>query len=134
VLAICSPAARADLYRYIDPGTGWLVYSNQRLDLPLATLDFGRAAYPIAHAGPEAAPRTIERKKPPQAVTPSDFPKVSTVAQRSRDSERRSILREEMEAEQVALAAAIQKKAAADIIHRHEANIVALQHELANTK
>ena len=116
----------------------------------------GAIAAPPARRGPArdgAAPRTASAAP---ATTPADFPKVDTALQKSRDSDRREILNDELRAEERKLAAQrtefnngeperqgnernfakYQERVAQlrDNIARTEKNIVALRREIAAIK
>jgi hypothetical protein len=67
-------------------------------------------------------------------VTQSNFPRVTPVIQRERDSERRRILSEELLAERSALNDAVERQAPDVVIRRYRANVSALERELDNTR
>lgn len=86
---------------------------------------------------PEDKPRRVSMSVRPVSTAPAtraNFPRVTPATQRQRDSERRRILTEELEAEQAAMNDAIATQAATEVIHRHRANVAALERELGNTR
>ena len=107
-------------------------------------------------AAPKHAPIVAQTASARQASSPSDFPKIDSGMQRTRDNDRRQILLDEMKTEEGKLAtlrkdfnsgeperqgdernfAKYQERVAAmkDDIGRSEKNIEALKRELANQK
>ena len=140
--------AQADIYKRID-AEGHVTYSSEaikggkRLELkPLPVMP---------------------GSKPSERITPKDFPKVDAQTQRSRDSNRRKILEDELASEETMLAQAQTSlkdiednplpvinsagvpfrnaekqaervKAAQNLLILHEQNIKALKTELSNLK
>jgi hypothetical protein len=133
-------SADGTLYKYVDREAGTTVYSNiaRRTRKPKDTASSDAATVTPA-AVPGAAARTkaaVPTRAGPRgkASAGTDFPRIAPAMQRERDSERRKILNDELQSEQAALHGAIAKKADHDVIHRHEANISALQREIRSTK
>lgn len=98
-LAACLLAlpAAADIYKCVDPVSGKLTYTNTKVGEKGCTLlsrDQNVSSVPASSA------------KKPATATPSDFPKVDASTQRSRDSDRRTILETELATEERALEAA----------------------------
>ena len=111
LLLLLQGAAQAGIYTHVDPVSGMTVMSN----VPTAGQPGAIKTRPAAGAGDTA---------------PADFPRVSRERQRERDGARRSILDNELEAEQQALAAAAARRAAQSVLNRHQANVAALRREL----
>lgn len=138
---VCTGAGGVPEYRNGPAGKGC-----KPLDLPdVVSVPAGRAA-----------PRAAARAEPFAPAVASDFPRVDRATQRQRDSERRTVLEEELRSEQARLAALRAEynqgqperrgdernhqrylervdRLAADIA-RSEANAAALRRELANLK
>lgn len=108
VLALVAGHARAEVYARIDPVSGMTVLSNVRPAPALATASVARRA--------------------------AAFPRVDAAQQKERDGLRREILETELGGERQALAAATSRRAAADVLQRHVANVEALQRELAGLR
>ncbi len=122
LLLLMSGQLRAEVFRKIDPNTGHITLTN----IP-----------PRSEAeAPEkkTASSPVKAMSAPSTKSPGDFPKVSPVVQKERDTDRKKILEDELKAEQVALKEANDKKAAAEIIARHKVNILALEREITNVK
>src|SRR5688572_22784690 len=113
--------AHARLLRHVDSDTGSIIFSN----MPASTAEKKREAVNSKNANSEREPA-----RNPVAHTNTAFPRVSSQAQRLRDLDRRKILKAELEIEKGALQAAMSRKAANDIVHRHEMNIAALEREI----
>jgi hypothetical protein len=140
VLSTVGGSADAQLYRYVDAETGWFVYSNRKFELPVQT----RIAAPpslLRASLPGPTPilnrdqnRSMSTKSATARYAPADFPRVTRSMQQERDSDRRRILQDELDAEKLALNAALGKGAAEDIVHQHRANVAALERELGRTR
>lgn len=111
--------AQAGVYLHVDPVSGMTILNN----LPPA----GGAA-PVPTAVPVARMAAL------QTAAPGSFPRVTAEQQKQRDGARRTILQEELDSEQQALAGAAARRAAADVIARHSANVAALKRELAGVR
>lgn len=131
-------AAQGQLYRYLDPATGWIVYTNRQAPILIVPENTAaQAAAAVASGTPDASGvvRPTPRHGESRVISvPSGFPRVTPAMQTSRDSERRRILDDELQSEQAALTAALQGNAASDIVQRHRSNIAALERELHNTR
>jgi hypothetical protein len=138
--AFSSPTASAEptLFRHEDPVTGITTFSNLPLriekqpSLPEAAAPSSTARDAIP-APPEAASYAapIAREGESRAAASgAGFPTIGAGIQRGRDSERLTIIEDELRGEQNALSEAVAKDAPRDIIRRHEANIAALQREI----
>lgn len=146
MFALVALSAQADtLYKCTD-GEGHSTYTNQKANAKSCTVLIQDK--PVSTFAP---PKT--RSNTP---TPSEFPKVSPDAQKSRDGDRRRILEDEMNAERKKLDEAkktlseqesdrvggeknYQKyldrvKPYQDEVQLHERNVEALQKELSNLK
>lgn len=64
----------------------------------------------------------------------NDYPRISPVVQKTRDSERLAILRHELQMEETALADAVSRNAAAETIRRFKTNIDALKREIRSAR
>ncbi|MES2320128.1 MAG: hypothetical protein V4631_21840 [Pseudomonadota bacterium] len=118
-LLIAPACAQAAIFSHVDPGSGLTILSN---------VDAGRA-----ETVKKLAPTPTQAARAAAAATPADFPRVSAARQRERDGGRRAILMAELAGEQQALGTAAAARAQADVLHRHQANIAALQRELNAT-
>jgi hypothetical protein len=127
------------VYKYVDPDTGITTYTNFRLPpgqrpmIPAVPVTRTIALTAPARERPYAA-RIARPKEPRPVANDASFPTISAGTQRERDSERLTIIEEELRAEQTALDEAVAKDAAADVIRRYEANIAALQREVDRLK
>ncbi|WP_151633895.1 hypothetical protein [Noviherbaspirillum aerium] len=63
-----------------------------------------------------------------------DYPRISPIVQKTRDSERLSILNNELQSEQTALAEAEARNAPGEILRRYRKNIEALRREISNSR
>jgi len=134
----------ANIYKCVD-ADGRVTYSNidtkgcKKLDI---------------EGEPSASPAPAVRSKAASAPTPGDFPKVDQATQKARDSDRKTILEQELASEKSALQQSRQEllaqeangKAAADgkggdrlqpyrdRVSQHERNVDAISRELANLK
>lgn len=92
--------AQAEIYKHVD-SEGRVTYSNvkikgaKKLDLEPADTNFG--------GDNSATIRANKRASQAKTATPSSFPKVDADTQNQRDSKRKEILREELDAEKQAL-------------------------------
>jgi hypothetical protein len=143
-LVATATAATADtLYKCTDE-SGQVLYTNQK--------NAGTKCSVLSREQPVS---TVSPPRP-AARTPGDFPKVEGDVQKSRDSDRRRILQQELATEQQSLDKAKQELAAQqeirtgdernyqklldrlkpyqDSVALHERNIEALNRELANLK
>lgn len=136
LLSLMAGAARAQVYRYVDSATGSFIYSNQKSDLPVLSRMSAPSPLRCASVSPLASGqvRSASKKTVAAGLAPAAFPRVSSAAQREYDSDRRRILQEELELEKSALNDAIGKGASEDIVHRHQANVAALERELDRTQ
>lgn len=117
-LLFSTTLTHAKLFRYADPVTGNITFSN--LPIPKKKGGAGNGERdPVRSSG---------------ARTTTAFPRVSPQIQRLRDMDRRKILQAELKTEKEALQAAMSKQSAADLVHRHEMNIAALEREIRNVK
>jgi hypothetical protein len=108
LLASFAPWAGADICKYVD-AEGRIIYSNtevqdaRRIDCPVLG-ESSRKSEPN-HA-PSRAPAAAPAAPRPRTATPSNFPRVDSSTQRSRDDLRRRVLNEELASEEKLLAAA----------------------------
>jgi hypothetical protein len=113
-------ASQAGVFTHVEPRTGLTIISN-------------------VAARPESGQRMVSSSLQTRArgmstnVESGQFPRVSVQQQKELDGGRRSILLDELANERDALQAATARRAATDVLHRHESNIAALQRELQNT-
>lgn len=120
-LVLAHIPAHARLFRYVDPSTGATVITNQ------------------ASVGKERRPDGARQSTQVAAARPQDdngsgFPVVPEQLQRIRDNDRMRILQSELAQEKETLRAMVEKGADADIVHRHEMNIAALEREVRNAE
>lgn len=106
-LALVIVPAHAAVYSHVDPVSGMTIVNN---------------------VPPDAIGKTAQRAMP---VVRSTFPSISPQRQRQMDGSRRAILEDELAGEQQALDVAVARRAAADVLARHMANLAALRRELA---
>ena len=118
-LLLIPASAQAAIFRHVDPGSGLTILSN---------VDAASAG-----AVKNVAPASVQAGKGATA-TPADFPRVSAARQQERDGGRRAILMAELASEQQSFGAAAAAHAQLDVLHRHQANIAALQRELDATR
>lgn len=117
-IALLAPAiAPAAIFSHVDVDSGLTILNNVGPDRP-------RSVKTVS-ASPVRASKT---------AAPSDFPRVSAAHQQAMDGGRRAILMAELSQEQQALDAAAAAGAQAEVLHRHQANIAALQRELRATR
>lgn len=152
---IAAPAfAQSDVYLCID-SEGRREYKNTGSTARCKKIELSGVV--TVPAAPAARPSVATPVAPrPATITPTDFPRVNSVEQKARDSDRRRILLDEMKVEETKLAslkrdynngeperhgdernyARYQERTAAmkDDIGRTERNIEALKRELGNLK
>ncbi|MEY2632736.1 MAG: hypothetical protein RIR00_1390 [Pseudomonadota bacterium] len=146
LLAVLAVPAFADVYKCVD-ADGHVTYSNIQIkgckNLNLTPTNAMPA--PVAKPAPKVGSSTVVGPAP----SPAGFPKVSEGAQKSRDSDRRLILEQEMASEQRGLEQARRELSAQealpganpdrlapykDRIAQHERNIQALNKEIAGLR
>jgi hypothetical protein len=151
------PAARAALFKYVDPLTRMASYSNYRpaqpgarelvlrIDAPRRRAP-GNSRAPAAAAAPMRGPairgpairgpaiRGPAIRGPairgPAIRGPANFPRVDAARQRERDSDRRHILDTELRSVEAELARLLAGGAAPEHIGRRRADVAALRREL----
>lgn len=129
ILAMSPAVARAAIFKYIDPLTRMANYSNFR--------PVGHAARELIIAPPR--PASVARARP---VLPArapmlgvnDFPRIAPARQRQLDADRKGIIGDELGAEELLLRQALDGRAGAEAIGRHQANVAALRRELARLR
>ena len=138
LLCLAAPASAVTLYRCEDGGR--VSYTTERKPGCVVVSTSSAAAAAPAHPAAKA--------KATASPTPADFPRVSGDAQKSRDTDRRKILEQELAAEQKglnedhqALTAEAAAKAAPDKLQTlrdqialHERNLLAMKKEIGNLK
>jgi hypothetical protein len=141
--------AHATIYKVEDEVGRVTIYSNKPIRLPIVRSEptelptFAQpASTPLPpapvrqpEAAPSQAPASVLPSIPQPAVpTLNEFKRIPSSVQKVRDTERLSILLNELQLEQAALADALSRKAGSEMIHRHQSNIEALKREIAMTK
>lgn len=123
LLSLSAPALADTLYKCTDKQSESVLFTNQKIA--------GRQCVVLSQTadGGSAAPRSKVAATP----SPPDFPKVSSQTQKDRDTNRRTILEQELANEQRNLDEA-RKAGNANKAQLHERNIAALQKEMANLK
>ncbi|MDP2752590.1 MAG: DUF4124 domain-containing protein [Rhodocyclaceae bacterium] len=120
-LAAVSSVVHADTLYKCSNSDGLITYTNQKTAGKQCT---------VLSKTPSSAPRSAGSTRVTQA-TPSGFPKVSGTQQRTRDTDRRAILEEELAAERKKLDALVPIVPESQEARRHhEHNIEALKKEL----
>ncbi|KAF0813989.1 hypothetical protein IGB42_01668 [Andreprevotia sp. IGB-42] len=150
-LLLAAPLALADIYKYVDD-EGRVTFSN--IPMRGAQRIYTDPAPAVPAPKPRSKGGTTERVNAP---SPGNFPKVDAATQKSRDSNRKLILQEELNAEQQALADARRALGDADAnrtpeersniskyterlgrlrdaVVTHEKNVTALTNELARAR
>ena len=138
------PVSAQTIYRCIDAGGGTVI-ANARVD---------KSCKPVVMAPDSTMPAPRARAAAAATPTPSTFPKVPEDTQKSRDTDRRRILEQELAGEQRGLEQARRELAEhesargaegsaagldrlqpyRDRVSQHERNIVAIQKELSNLR
>lgn len=111
-------SAQGAIFEQTEPVSGVTILSNIP---PRAEATTGTSGS-VKPRAPSAAPMA--------ALAGSGFPRITREIQQRRDAGRGAILRDELEAEQQALQAALARRAATEVLHRHSSNIAALKREL----
>lgn len=103
---------------------------HSRIDQPKSKLStpIQDAVYPPV---PMSETGFSSQIKPTSSI---DYPRISPIVQRTRDSERLAILNNELQLEQTALAEAVSRNAPEEILRRYRTNIEALRREISNSK
>ena len=137
----CTGWAQADIYKSID-AEGHVTYSNTPSK---GAKKFGFDPWPrSSHSSQESTPRSARARN---NSSPSDFPKVDSSTQRSRDSTRRKILADELATEEKLLTEARVSLKQGDAsrtegklhalqeeVTLHEKNVSALKTEMSHLK
>jgi hypothetical protein len=132
-------AAASTLYKCTDD-SGVVLYTNQKTEKKNCIIISVQVPPPPKGNADAAGTRPAKASATP---TPSDFPRVSSTEQKSRDTDRRAILERELATEQAALdkakqtltsAGAKPPQATRDAITLHERNVEALNKELAKLR
>jgi hypothetical protein len=130
------PAARAVLFKYVDPVTRMASYTNFRPSQPGARELVLRpeppprraasrgGSTPTTHAAPGG-------RKPPPMLGAANFPRIDAERQRELDADRKHIIGSELLAAQAELARLLAGRAPADRVGRRRSDVAALQRELA---
>lgn len=128
LLLICAfSSAQADtLYKCSEKGSDSVLFTNQRVSGKNCVV---LSNTPSSSSSTSSGPRPRASGTP----TPSDFPRVSTDTQKERDTNRRTILEQELAIEQRNLDEA-RKSGNTAKVQLHERNILALQKEISNLK
>lgn len=144
-MATFSTVVQADIYKCAD-SSGHVTYTNDKPPVSQKNCSLLTRELPV---------NTVSMPKR-SAATPSDFPKVDDATQKSRDSERRKILEQELSTEQSALDDAKKELAAQEAVRNgdernyqkyldriqpfkdkadlHERNVEAIRKELSTLK
>lgn len=117
--AVAFNSASATVYKIVDPATGHVTYTNKQPGADETSTN--------APSVPETKVKQVHIKT---SVAPANFPVASSAEQKQRDSDRVQILADEIANESKELADAKSKHATPEDIHRHEANLAALDREL----
>ena len=147
---LCSPLARADVYKCVDEA-GHVTYTNTKTSgKGCSTL-----ARDLAVSSVPSGPRPAAVGAPQNGASSggAGFPRVDTGTQRARDGDRRRILEGELSAEQKSLDAARQEldeqqlsryangaaggerlQSGKDKVQLHERNVEALRREIGNLR
>jgi len=125
VLATLSAIGHCEVYKRVDPITGHVTFTN----FPVMPKDSPPAEQPA----PIVKPLRKESRAASMTVAPTKFPTVDQSEQKRRDADRLQILKDELAAEQIALAKA-QQKNDSPALHRHRANVAALEREIVSVK
>jgi hypothetical protein len=137
LLPLC--AAASTLYKCTDD-SGVVLYTNQKTEKKNCIILSVQVPPAPKGTADAASNRPAKASATP---TPSDFPRVSSTEQKSRDTDRRAILDRELATEQASLdkakqaltnAGAKPPQAARDAVTLHERNIEALNKELAKLR
>ena len=152
---LISGAAHADIYKYVDEN-GNVTFTNTPIKGAVRIMSESSqpaTTAPRRSSSDSATPRAARVATP----SPANFPKVDTATQKSRDSNRRLILEEELNGERASLSKAQKNLQEADAnrtateqanpklylerigklretIVMHEKNVAALQAELARVR
>lgn len=145
----CTSHAHSTIYKVEDEVRRVTIYSNKPIHLPVARSEPPElppsaqpASTPLRPAPirqPEATPpqaSAFDLGSGPKTLAPAlnESRRIPPAVQKVRDGERLSILHNELQLEQAALADALSRKAGSEIIHRYQSNIEALKREIALTK
>lgn len=149
---ICMGAAALPLYAAIykldDHVNRVTIYSNMPIRPAPVKTDVSKPlpttpTAPITPTTPTREPGAPVPQPPPASATVSakptssamnDYPRISSAVQKTRDNERLAILNHELHLEETALADAVSRNVAGDIIRRYKANIEALKREIGYGK
>jgi hypothetical protein len=136
-LPLCASAST--LYKCTDE-SGVVLYTNQKTEKKNCIIISVQVPPAPKGNADTAGNRPAKASATP---TPSDFPRVSSTEQKSRDTDRRAILERELATEQASLEKAKQAltsagakppQAARDAVTLHERNVEALNKELAKLR
>lgn len=129
LLYLVSVGASAEIFRHVDPIAGNITLSNVP---PHRKVSTKRAARAFKVAPARTSYRLAANTSP--LPGPADFPRVTADQQHARDSERRQILMDELQAEQEAFEKAKERNAPDAEIDTLRGNIAALERELDRTQ
>lgn len=153
--ATCTSQAHSTIYKLEDEVRRITIYSNKPIHLSVARSEPPERSPPAPPAPPAPPvstplppapirqPEATPLQAPPSVAGSGPKPPVAALnesrrippaVQKVRDSERLSILHNELQVEQAALADALSRKAGSEMIHRYQSNIEALKREIALTK
>ncbi|WP_341676549.1 DUF4124 domain-containing protein [Niveibacterium sp. SC-1] len=148
VLLLTTGNAYADIFKCTDPASGRVTYTNSKVGekgCELLSKDQAVSTVPNRNGGSSA-----------KSATPTDFPRVDSNTQRSRDNDRRRILETELDNERQLLADAKKELADQEAVRNggeknyarvqerlkpfqdkvglHERNIAAIEKEIGNLR
>lgn len=164
ILLICLGAAasslHATIYKLEDHVNRVTIYSNMPLRPVLIKTDTPKQAPTITTVRRQETPQPQPQPQPQPPVASTgtssaagtgtdtgsgtgakpigsainDYPRISPVVQKTRDSERLAILKHELQMEETALADAVSRNATEETIRRFKANIDALKREIRSAQ
>ena len=140
-LGMGEACSHAPIQRRTDPESGVVTYVYLPAPVP-PRIKPDSSPRRTASAAAKAAPPQSKAKQPGMPAlaipetppAPGDFPRVSAHVQKTRDTQRRRILLQELAAEEEKLAHALASDAESGALHRYRANIEALQREIQRTR
>jgi hypothetical protein len=123
LILISHQSAKSEIFKIVDKTTGHVTLTN-----------FGPGKVkPEEKTLPEIETKAI-KKSQPKAVDKNQFPVISKAEQAQMDSDRLSILKDELRNEKDALEKARRLNSPNDVMNRHNANIDSLVREISLLK
>ncbi|PHV06635.1 hypothetical protein CSQ96_14875 [Janthinobacterium sp. BJB412] len=132
--AVATPAAQAALFKYVDPATRVVSYTNFRPPMAGARELVLRPRSAPRRAAPSPAAGNARDGAPSPMLGMADFPRTGAERQRELDADRKHIISTELQAAEAELERLLAGRAPPERVTRHRGDVAALRRELARLR